>query len=121
MLPCSAIFVSTATQQEGSGVLHTLPGLWQGLHWGNRQDITCMPKRTQEASHKQIHRRLSSSCPCTPTTLRHRLREHLSSGLWWWLFQEESKGGTTNKTDNFNQDSQPSMVITFVKFLFQAF
>jgi len=36
---------------------------------------------------------------------RHRLGEHLSSGLWWWLFQEESKGGTTNETDNFNQDS----------------
>ena len=59
---------STATQQEGSGVLHTLPGLRQSLHWGDRQDIECTTKITQETSHKRTHRRLSRSHPCPPTT-----------------------------------------------------
>ena len=43
---------STATQQEGSGILHTLPGLQYGLQWGNGQDIkrTSTKKNTRNIS-----------------------------------------------------------------------
>jgi len=97
---------STATQQEGSGVLHTLPGLRQSLHWGDRQDIERTTKRTQETSHKWTHRRLSSSRPCPPTTSRHWLGNTLVLDYEDDYFKRIGKEALQIKErDNFNQDS----------------